>query len=254
MDLKNRTLLVFKCLWENTDETHTISLEHLKDYLEGCGLSRPDPRTLKNDISQLIELGVDIVKDRRVQNQYFIGTRLFDTAEVKLLMDAVQSSKFITPRKSKALIRKLSTFIGPHQQQLLKRQLYVDDRAKANNEAVIRIVDHIHTAIAARRKITFQYFDYTPAKEKIHRHGGSLYTVSPYAMLWNNDLYYMVGHSDARGICRNLPGRPHRRLDRHGGKGRPQAPRLPPIRLLRPDLLYAGGARSIRYRSCAKTS
>ena len=200
MDLKNRTLQVFKCLWENTDETHTISLEQLKDYLEGCGLSRPDSRTLKNDILQLTELGVDIVKDRRVQNQYFIGTRLFDTAEVKLLIDAVQSSKFISPRKSKALIRKLATFIDPHQKQILRRQLYVDYRAKANNEAVIRIVDHIHTAIAAKRKITFQYFDYTPSKKKVHRHDGDLYVVSPYAMLWNNDLYYMVGYSDAKGI------------------------------------------------------
>lgn len=200
MDLKNRTLLVFKFLWENTDETHPVSLEQIKDYLENSGLSRPDSRPLKNDIAQLIELGVDIVKDRRVQNQYFVATRHFDMAEVKLLVDAVQSSKFITPRKSKALIRKLAAFIDPHQKQILKRQLYVDYRAKANNEAVIRIVDHIHAAIAAKRKITFQYFDYTPAKKKIHRHDGDLYVVSPYAMLWNNDLYYMVGYSDAKGL------------------------------------------------------
>ncbi len=200
MELTNRILLVFKYLWEKTDETHTVSLEQIKDYLEDCGLSRPDSRPIKNDIAQLTALGVDIVVDRRVQNQYFVATRHFDTAEVKLLIDAVQSSRFITPKKSKALIKKLSTFIEPQQKQLLKRQLYVDYPAKADNEAVIRIVDHIHTAIANKRKIRFQYFDYTPVKRKIHRHSGELYIVSPYAMFWSNDLYYMVGYSESRGI------------------------------------------------------
>ena len=200
MELKSRILLTFKYLWEHTDEAHTVSLEQLKDHLQSCGLSRPDSRTIKADIEQLIELGVDIIIDRRVQNQYFIGTRHFDTAEVKLLIDAVQSSRFITPQKSKALIRKLGAFIEPQQKQLLKRQLYIDHRAKATNESVILIVDHLHAAIIERKKVTFQYFDYTPEKKKVHRHGGQLYTVSPYAMLWNNDQYYMVGYSEERKL------------------------------------------------------
>lgn len=200
MELKNRTLLVFKFLWETTDEAHTASLEQIKDYLERCGLSRPDSRPIKNDIDQLIALGADIVVDRRVQNRYFVATRHFDTAEVKLLIDAVQSSRFITPKKSRTLIAKLSTFVEPSQKQLLNRQLYVDCRAKADNEAVLRVVDHIHTAIADGRKVTFRYFDYTPTKEKVHRHDGALYAVSPYAMLWNSDQYYMVGFSDARQL------------------------------------------------------
>ena len=200
MRLKSRILLIFKHLWDHTDEAHTVSLEQLKDHLQSCGLSRPDSRTIKADIDQLIELGVDIIIDRRVQNQYFIGTRHFDTAEVKLLIDAVQSSRFITPQKSKALIRKLGVFIEPQQKQLLKRQLYIDHRSKATNESVILIVDHLYTAIIERKKVTFQYFDYTPEKKKVHRHGGQLYTVSPYAMLWNNDQYYMVGYSEERKL------------------------------------------------------
>ena len=200
MRLKSRILLIFKHLWDHTDEAHTVSLEQLKDHLQSCGLSRPDSRTIKADIDQLIELGVDIIIDRRVQNQYFVGTRHFDTAEVKLLIDAVQSSRFITPQKSKALIRKLGTFIEPQQKQLLKRQLYIDHRSKATNESVILIVDHLYTAIIERKKVTFQYFDYTPEKKKVHRHGGQLYTVSPYAMLWNNDQYYMVGYSEERKL------------------------------------------------------
>lgn len=82
-------------------------------------------------------------------------------------------------------------FIEPQQKQLLKRQLYIDHRTKATNESVILIVDHLHTAILERKKVTFQYCDYTPEKKKVHRHNGQLYTVSPCAMLWNNDQYYM---------------------------------------------------------------
>lgn len=101
MPLTNRLLLLFRYLWTATDDTHPVTLEQLKDHLETCGLSRPDSRTLKNDIAQLMEFGVDIVMDRRVQNQYFVASRHFDTAEVKLLIDAVQSSRFITPKKAK---------------------------------------------------------------------------------------------------------------------------------------------------------
>lgn len=200
MPLTNRLLLLFRYLWTATDDTHPVTLEQLKDHLETCGLSRPDSRTLKNDIAQLMEFGVDIVVDRRVQNQYFVASRHFDTAEVKLLIDAVQSSRFITPKKSKALIAKLAAFVEPGQKQLLKRQLYIDQRAKASNEAVLRIVDRLHAAIAGKKKVTFRYFDYTPEKKKVHRHDGQQYTVSPYAMLWNNDLYYMVGYSDAKDL------------------------------------------------------
>lgn len=196
----SRILLGLQYLWTKTDESNPITLEQLKDYLVSCGLSRPDSRTLKNDIAQLTELGIDIVVDRKVQNQYFIASRHFDTAEVKLLIDAIQSSRFITPKKSKDLIDKLSVFVEPGQKQLLKRQLYIDQRSKANNEAVIRIVDHLHTAIVEKRKVSFQYFDYTQTKKKVHRHRGQRYFVSPYAMLWNNDLYYMVGYSDDRGL------------------------------------------------------
>lgn len=198
MYLKNRTLITFKHLWENTDEFHPTSLEQIKDYVENLGFSRPDSRSIKGDIDQLIELGVDVIKNRGVQNQYFIGTRHFDTAEIKLLIDAVQSSRFITHKKSEALITKLAAFVNPSQKQILQRQLYIAHRAKTSNEAILILVDHIHTAISHERKVGFRYFDYTPDKTKIHRHDGCVYTVSPYAMLWNNDQYYMLGYSDMR--------------------------------------------------------
>ena len=199
MGLQNRTLIVFKYLWNNTDEDHTASLAEITKHLEDCGQTA-DPRTLRKDIDQLVELGVDIVKDRKIQNQYHVATRHFDAPEVKLLIDAVQSSRFITQKKSKALINKLAVFVAPNQKQTLKRQLYVDVRSKSGNESIYLTVDRIQTAITEKKRIVFQYYEYTPEKERVFRRDGQVYSVSPYALLWNNDAYYVVGYHDLRGI------------------------------------------------------
>ena len=141
---------------------------------------------------------MDIVKDRRVQNLYHVATRHFEAPEVKLLIDAVQSARFITPGKSKELVKRLTAFVAPGDAVLLKRHLYIDSRVKAVNESIYISVDRIQTAIAERKKIAFRYFDYSPAKERVHRHDGQIYFVSPYALLWNNDIYYLVGFHDHR--------------------------------------------------------
>lgn len=199
MSLTNRTLIVLQYLWTNTDEQHPASLSDISKYLAYFEISA-DPRTLRKDIDQLIELGVDIVKDRKVQNLYHVATRHFDTPELKLLIDAVQSSRFITPKKSKELIEKLSAFVGPYQNKVIQRELYVDKRSKADNESIYLTVDRIQSVIAEKKKIVFQYFDYAPDKSKILRHEGQIYTVSPYALIWYNDTYYMIGYHDKRKL------------------------------------------------------
>ena len=197
MALTNRTLILFKYFWETTDEAHPVSLADISAQLKEHGITA-DPRTLRNDIEQLVEFGVDIVKERRVQNLYHVATRHFEAPEVKLLIDAVQSARFITPGKSKELVKRLTTFVAPGDAALLERHLYIDSRVKAVNESVYISVDRIQTAIAERRKIAFRYFDYSPAKERVHRNGGKVYSVSPYALLWNNDTYYLVGFHEHR--------------------------------------------------------
>ena len=197
MALTNRTLIILKYLWEATDEAHPISLADISDHLEKYAITA-DPRTLRNDIEQLVELGVDVVKERRVQNLYHVASRHFEAPEVKLLIDAVQSARFITPKKSKELIKRLTMFIAPGDTALLRRQLYIDSRSKATNESIYVSVDRIQTAITEWRQITFRYFDYSPSKERVHRNGGKVYSVSPYALLWNNDTYYLVGFHDHR--------------------------------------------------------
>ena len=196
----NRILLVLKYLWETTDEEHTASLADITAYLQGCGIPKPDARTLRKDIDQLIEFGIDIVHHRGVQNRYYVATRHFEAPELKLLIDAVQSSRFITPKKSKALIGKLSAFAGPGQSELLNRELYVDSRYKSGNESIYLAVDSTQTANKKKKKISFQYFDYAPDKTKLLRHDGRRYSVFPYALIWNNDAYYLIGHHDMRGI------------------------------------------------------
>ncbi len=141
---------------------------------------------------------MDIVKDRRVQNLYHVASRHFEAPEVKLLIDAVQSARFITPRKGRALVKRLSSFIAPGGTALLNRHLYIDSRSKATNESIYLNVDRIQTAITERKKISFCYFDYSPSKERVRRRSGQVYSVSPFAMLWNNDTYYLVGFHDHR--------------------------------------------------------
>lgn len=126
MALINRTLIIFKYLWEISDESHTVSLADISAYLKQYDIAA-DPRTLHKDIEQLVEFGVDIVKDRKVQNLYHVASRHFEAPEVKLLIDAVQSARFITPKKSKDLVKRLSAFVAPHDTKLLNRQLYIDD-------------------------------------------------------------------------------------------------------------------------------
>ena len=196
--LTNRTLIIFKYLWEITDESHPVSLADISAFLKQHKITA-DPRTLRKDIEQLTEFGVDIVKERRAQNLYHVATRHFEAPEVKMLIDAVQSARFITPGKSKDLVKRLTTFVAPGDAALLERHLlYIDSRVKAVNESVYISVDRIQTAIAERRKIAFRYFDYSPAKERVHRNGGKVYSVSPYALLWNNDSYYLVGFHEHR--------------------------------------------------------
>ncbi len=199
MPLSNRTLLVLRFLWEITDENVTASIAEITKYLSEYGISA-DPRTLRRDIDQLTEFGVDIIKYRGTQNQYHITSRHFDAPEVKLLIDAVQSARFITKAKSRTLIDKLSLFVSPSQKDILNRQLYVDSRSKAVNEHIYLTVDRIQTAITEKKKITFQYYDYGPDKSRLLRHDGQKYSVSPYILIWYNDTYYMAGFHDYKQL------------------------------------------------------
>ena len=184
--MKRRLMLLQKLLYETTDEQHQLSTFDIIAYLETQGI-HTYRKTLKGDIDLMIECGMDIVVVPSKPNKYFWGTRTFEQAELKLLIDAVSSSRFIPQRQSSALTKKIMTLISVHEQKDLKRNVYATNRVKSNNENLLYIVDAVNEAISRKCKITFQYTDYSPAKRKILRNDGEVYTLSPFALFWNQD-------------------------------------------------------------------
>ncbi len=196
MESKARILYLLKILQERTDEEHPLTTNQLIETLDKeYGISS-HRETLKSDISALQEFGIDVLSVRSKQTKYFIGSRQFELPELKLLIDAVEASKFITKKKSKALIEKIYTLTSKEQVSQLKRNNYVAGRIKPNNEKIYYIVNKINDAINANKQISFQYYEYNIRKRKVLRNKGERYILSPYNLVWNGDYYYVVGFSE----------------------------------------------------------
>ena len=193
--MKRRLLLVQKLLYENTDEQHPLTTFEILEYLQDKGIVT-NRKTLKGDIDLMVESGMDIITVQSKPNRYFWGAREFEQAELKLLVDAVSSSRFITQRKSRIIAKKIMSLSSINGREELKRNIYAAGRIKADNESFLYIVDAVNEAITRKRKISFQYTDYTPEKKKILKNDGEVYILSPYALFWNDDYYYVVGYSD----------------------------------------------------------
>ena len=198
MAKKDRTLYVLKFLWQNTDEEHPATVSDILAALayEDIKIER---HALAADIEQLIEFGIDVVCVKSSPNKYFIGQRSFELPELKLLVDAVESSHFISASKSRSLVGKLYDMASVHQAKELNRHLYVDGRVKSDCKTLYYTVDLIHKAINKSKRIIFKYIEYTAEKEKVYKHDGCIYEFSPYAMLWHNDCYYVLGYSERHG-------------------------------------------------------
>jgi predicted DNA-binding transcriptional regulator YafY len=195
---KDRLLFLLELLNRETDDDHPITITQILERLKADGIDG-NRRTVAHDLAVLSDNGVDVVCNKSTQNQYFIGDRHFELPELKLLVDAVQASKFISAKKSKQLIEKLAAFTSVHQADKLNRQLYVDKQAKADNESILFIVDQLHAATNDGVKVCFQYYEYSPYKRKVKKHDGQVYGFSPYGQIWNNDCYYVLGYSDTHG-------------------------------------------------------
>jgi len=150
------------------------------------------------DIEQLIEAGVDVICTKSRQNQYFVGVRHFETPELKLLIDAAQASRFLTAKRSSALINKLLALTNRHQAKNLLIGIY-HGQAKQKNEKGYIVADLLLKAIQAKCRVRFMYLEYTPEKKKIYKHGQRIYELSPWAFVWSDDSYYIIGHSKTHG-------------------------------------------------------
>lgn len=199
---KIKILYLMKIMYELTDDTHGLSIAQIAEELERYGISA-ERKALYDDIEILCEFGMDIEKRKEKGVTYHVVSRDFELPELKLLVDAVQSSKFITHKKSAELIRKLESFSSKYQGAALSRQVYVSNRIKTMNESIYYTVDYIHEAISKNVKITFSYFEWTHKKEKRLRHDGKVYCVSPWALTWDDENYYLVAYDSEHGQIRH---------------------------------------------------
>ncbi len=193
---KLKLLYIIKILSQQTDENHPITTSDLIAKLEEYGVTA-ERKSIYNDMAQLTDFGYDIIrKDNRSGGGYYLASREFELAELKLLVDAVQSSRFITRKKSRELIAKLEKLTSKHDGSTLQRQVYVAGRVKTENESVFYHVDTIHKAIYENRKICFVYLDYDVSKRLVPRKGGEKYIISPWALIWKEENYYLLGYDD----------------------------------------------------------
>ena len=191
---KLKLLYLAKILSEETDDRHSLTMQDIIAALAAYGVNA-DRKTLYLDFDELRRFGMDIITTQVGHNHYYhLGSRDFELAELKLLVDSVQSAKFITNRKSADLIRKLSALVSNHEAKYLQRQVVISGRVKTINERIYYNVDKLHEAIGAKSRIRFKYYQWNVKKKPELRKGGAWYCVSPWALLWDNENYYLVAY------------------------------------------------------------
>ncbi|MDO4834777.1 MAG: WYL domain-containing protein [Bacillota bacterium] len=193
--IKSRMVVLAQMFYEHTDQEHPMTGLEILEYLKEHDVPANE-KTLRGDIKLLQDLGLDIVKVVSRPNLFYWGERQFEMPELKLLVDAVSSSRFITKKKSNALGKKLAQLASENQRKELRRNIQATNRVKSENEAIYYSVNTVNEAISRGKKIRFQYTQYGPDLKEMLRGDGEIYELSPYALLWNEDYHYVVGWSD----------------------------------------------------------
>ena len=198
---KLKLIYLIKIMLERTDENHGLTMPEVLAALEEYGVTA-ERKSIYNDFETLRTLEIDVIQEQQGKTfTYHVASRQFELAELKLLVDAIQSSKFITEKKSKQLIKKLESLASSYEAKQLQRQVYVSGRIKTMNESIYYNVDEIYSAIASNKKIRFQYFQWNIKKETELRKSGQFYEISPWALSWDDENYYMIGYdSEAKKI------------------------------------------------------
>lgn len=195
---KSRILFLLRYLYEYTDDEHSINTNELISVLSDNGFSA-NRKTVRDDVEMLCDAGYEILVDRDGKsNTYHFGSRTFELPELKMLVDAVSSSRFISAEKSDVLIKKLTSLASRYEAKELTAKIFTAERIKADNGKIFLITDLVSRAIEQKKKVSFQYYDYLPTMEKVLRNDGEIYILSPYALIWSEDRYYLVGYSDKR--------------------------------------------------------
>lgn len=190
---------LMKIMQAKTDDEHGLTMSQIMEELEKYGVTA-ERKSIYADFSDMEKFGIEIIKETVGRDTFYhVGSREFELAEIKLLIDAIQSSKFITQTKSRELIKKVKGFVSEYQAKQLQRQVYINDRVKTMNESVYYNVDDIHTAIGQNKKIRFKYYKWDINKKLVPRHNGEWFVASPWALTWDDENYYMVAFNDWDG-------------------------------------------------------
>ena len=199
---KLKILYLMKFLQEKTDREHPVSVKDIIQTMEAYGIS-VERKTVYDDIETLRTFGMKIGSRRGKPAGFYLEERTFELPELKFLMDAVQSSKFITEKQSAALVRKLEDLASVHEAKKLKSQVFLMPGIKTLNEEIYTNIETIYDAISANRQISFRYYQWTLSRELKLKRGGERYRVSPGKLLWNNDNYYLMGLDESSGIVKH---------------------------------------------------
>lgn len=200
---KQKLLYILKYLQEKSDENHPLPMADIIAMLDKEGI-KAERKSIYNDMDTLRDFGYDIVLTKGKSGGYFLASREFESAELKVLVDAVQASRFITAKKSKELIGKITKLAGEHESKHLNREVYVVNRVKSENESIYYNVDDIHRAMESNSQISFKYLEYTVKKEVHYKHGGKVYEVSPWALTWSEEKYYLIAYEEATDTVKHF--------------------------------------------------
>lgn len=200
---KLKLFRILEILLRESDDEKGVTMSHLISRLEEYGISA-ERKSIYDDFRALEELGFPVLRLQTRPPEYTLGERIFELPELILLVDAIESSKFITVEQSRSLIGKLSSFAGERTARKLSRSVWVEDRVKTVNKTTLYSIDCIHEAINFSKKISFAYSDYDIHKNKVLRHGGEKYTVFPKALVWNDENYYLSAFDEKAEKLKNF--------------------------------------------------
>ena len=184
-----------RIMLEKTDDEHMITMPEIKKALEAYGVTA-DRKSLYDDLQSLEVLGIEVLGEKIGHNYYYhVSSKQFEIAELKLLVDAIQCSRFISAKKSDALIKKLTGLVSKYEAEQLKRQVVVQGRIKSMNESIYYCVDDLHRAIAENRQISFEYMKWNLQKSLVSKRSEP-YIVSPWALTWGDENYYLIAYDE----------------------------------------------------------
>lgn len=252
---KLKMLIIMQALLEKSDENNVLSSADLAEILEEYGYSS-DRKTIYSDIETLQEFGINIEKIQGgTKPGFYVAERDFELPELKLLVDAVQSSKFITTKKSNELIKKIEKLTNEKNAKLLQREVYIFNRNKTGNEKIYYSVDAIHGAILNNHQIQFKYNEWNLNKELVPKKQGEKYVVSPWALTWDDENYYLIGYEESSDKIK------HYRVDKMTGTTEIEQPRFGKEKFVNFDLaafskktfgMYGGADAKVSLR-CKKS-